>query len=209
MISCERPEQVAVKERGRETVIRDNTAAMSRRALLFTGLAACGVAAASSAVAAPTILRGAGDVRVISLSNPRTGEKLRSVYWVEGQYIPEVMAEIDHIMRDWRLDQKRRIEPAVIDIMAATHRLLDTREPFTLFSGYRSPQTNQMLRSRSRGVARDSFHIKGMAADLHLDSRSVRQVASAAQSLGVGGVGRYSRSNFVHMDCGPQRSWGR
>lgn len=209
MISCERPAQVAVSERGRKTVIRDNSAALSRRSLLFAGLAACGVAAASRAVAAPSILRGAGDVRVISLSNPRTGEKLHSVYWVEGEYIPEVMAEIDHIMRDWRIDKKRRIDPGVVDIMAAAHRLLDTREPYTLFSGYRSPETNQMLRRRSRAVARDSFHMKGMAADLHLDSRSVRQIAGAAQTLGAGGVGRYSRSNFVHMDCGPLRSWGR
>ena len=208
MISCERPAQVAVKERGRKTVTRDNSATMSRRSLLFAGLAAYG-AVATKAVASPSILRGAGDIRTISLSNPRTGEKLHSVYWVEGHYIPEVMAEIDHIMRDWRLDQKRRIEPGVIDMMAAAHRLLDTREPFTLFSGYRSPQTNQMLRRRSRGVARDSYHMKGMAADLHLDTRSVRQIAGAAQSLGAGGVGRYSRSNFVHMDSGPTRSWGR
>ena len=79
-------------------------------------------AAASSAFAAPSIIKGAGDIRVINLSNPRTGEKLRSVYWVEGEYIPEVMAEIDHIMRDWRTDQKHRIAPAVVDIMSAAHQ---------------------------------------------------------------------------------------
>jgi uncharacterized protein YcbK (DUF882 family) len=182
---------------------------LSRRGLLRLGLATIGAAAASNAVAAPSIIRGAGDIRVINLSNPRTGEKLHSVYWVEGEYIPEVMAEIDHIMRDWRIDKKHKIAPGVVDIMAAVHRMLETREPYTLFSGYRSPQTNQMLRRRSKGVASNSYHIKGMAADLHLDSRSVRQVASAAQALGAGGVGRYSRSNFVHMDCGPRRDWGR
>jgi uncharacterized protein YcbK (DUF882 family) len=78
-----------------------------------------------------------------------------------------------------------------------------------LVSGYRSPETNAMLRSRSGGVARNSLHMKGQAADLRLGSRSVAQVAKAAAACNAGGVGRYSRSNFVHMDCGAVRSWGR
>jgi uncharacterized protein YcbK (DUF882 family) len=65
-----------------------------------------------------------------------------------------------------------------------------------------------MLRSQSSGVARNSLHLKGQAADLRLKSRSVGQMAKAAASCAAGGVGRYSRSNFVHMDCGPVRSWG-
>ena len=148
-------------------------------------------------------------MRSIRLENPRTGDKLNSVYWVDGQYIPEVLAEIDHLMRDWRTDQKKRIDPTLLDIAAATHALLNTPEPFTVFSGFRSPNTNRMLASRSRGVARDSYHVKGMAADLHLKTRSVRQIAGAAMKLGGGGVGRYSRSNFVHLDSGPPRDWGR
>jgi uncharacterized protein YcbK (DUF882 family) len=78
-----------------------------------------------------------------------------------------------------------------------------------LLSGYRSPQTNAALRARSRGVARNSLHMKGQAADLRLKTRSVSQVARAAEACASGGVGRYSRSNFVHMDCGPLRTWGR
>jgi uncharacterized protein YcbK (DUF882 family) len=65
-----------------------------------------------------------------------------------------------------------------------------------------------MLRSQSSGVARNSLHMKGLAADLRLKSRSVKQLASAAASCGAGGVGKYSRSNFVHMDCGDVRVWG-
>jgi uncharacterized protein YcbK (DUF882 family) len=143
------------------------------------------------------------------MENPRTGDRLNSVYWVDGQYIPEVLAEIDHLMRDWRNDQKKRIDPALLDIASATHAILNTSEPFTVFSGFRSPHTNRMLARTSRGVARDSYHMKGMAADLHLKSRSVRQISGAALRLGVGGVGRYSRSNFVHLDSGPPRDWGR
>lgn len=181
----------------------------SRRGFLQASLGlACGFIA-SSAVAAPSILRGSGDIRLINLSNPRTSERLNAIYWVEGTYIPEVLAEVDHIMRDWRLDQKKRIAPDVVDIISAVHLKLDTSEPFTVYSGYRSPQTNRMLRARYRGVARDSYHVKGMAADLHMKHRSVRQIAGAALALSAGGVGKYSRSDFVHLDCGPVRDWGR
>ena len=182
---------------------------LSRRSALFCAVAAFGAAAAPRAFAAPSLLKGAGDVRAIRLQNPRTGDRVSTVYWVEGDYIPEAMAEIDWLMRDWRTDDVKPISTKVIDIMAAAHRLMETEEPYTVFSGYRTPQTNRLLRRKSRGVARNSYHIKAMAADLHLDSRSVRQIASAAEHVGGGGVGRYSRSDFVHMDCGPVRSWGR
>ena len=77
-----------------------------------------------------------------------------------------------------------------------------------MLSGYRSPRTNAMLRRSSGGVARNSLHMVGKAADLRLKSRSVGQMYNAALSCRAGGVGKYSRSNFVHMDCGPVRNWG-
>lgn len=159
--------------------------------------------------AAPAIAKGSGEYRSISLINNRTAEKLNTVYWVEGEYVPEAMEAINYIMRDWRQSLIKRIDPRTIDIMAATHNLLDCSESFEILSGYRSPKTNAMLRGRSRGVARKSYHLKGMACDLKLQTRSVSQVSSAAKSLGAGGVGRYRRSNFTHIDSGPARDWGR
>jgi len=85
---------------------------------------------------------------------------------------------------------------------------LDVNEPYMLLSGYRTAQTNAMLRSSSRGVAKNSLHMKAQAADLRLRSRSVPQMYRAATACEAGGVGKYSRSNFVHMDCGPVRTWG-
>ena len=111
-------------------------------------------------------------------------------------------------MRDWRNDQIKQIDSRTIDIMTATHNLLDTSEPYMLISGYRSPETNAMLRRRSSGVAKNSLHLTGKAADLRLQSRSVSQISRAAQACNAGGVGRYSKSDFVHMDCGNVRSWG-
>ena len=180
----------------------------------FTRRGLLGAFAATMVMAAPTlsnafgVMRGAGDIRRVRMYSGRTGESLDTIYWIEGEYIPEVLKEINHFMRDWRNDETIKIDPRNVDIMAASHRLLDVSEPFMLLSGYRSPQTNAMLRSRSSGVARNSLHMKGQAADLRLKSRSVGQMAKAAASCNSGGVGKYSRSNFVHMDCGPVRLWG-
>ena len=180
---------------------------MTRRGIL-------GVFAATALVAAPTysnafgLLRGAGDIRRIRMYSGRTGESIDTIYWIEGKYIKEVLKEINHFMRDWRTDDTMTMDPRTVDIMAASHRLLEVSEPYMLLSGYRSPRTNAMLRSKSSGVARNSLHLKGQAADLRLKSRSVGQMARAAEACASGGVGRYSGSNFVHMDCGPVRHWG-
>ncbi len=180
---------------------------VSRRALL-------GFFAATTLAAAPTyshafgLLRGAGDFRRIRMYSGRTGESIDTIYWIDGNYIPEAMSEISHFMRDWRTNTAKGFDPRAIDIMAASHRMMEVSEPYTMLSGYRSPQTNAMLRSRSSGVAQNSLHMQAQAADLRLKSRSVAQMYRAAQACNAGGVGRYSRSNFVHMDCGPVRHWG-
>lgn len=179
---------------------------LSRRGLL-AAFAATAVTAAPTASNAFGFLRGAGDIRRIKMYSGRTGESIDTVYWIEGEYVPEALKEINHFMRDWRTDQKVLIDPRTIDIAAASHRLMDTNEPYMMLSGYRSPATNAMLRARSRGVAKNSLHMKGMAADLRLKSRSVPQIYAAATACHAGGVGRYMRSNFVHMDCGQVRTW--
>ena len=187
---------------------KTSSSSLTRRALL-------GAFASTALVAAPTYsnaagsLRGSGDIRRLKMYSARTGEKIDMIYWVEGDYIKDAVKEVHHFMRDWRTGDVKSIDLRTIDIMAASLNILDVNEPYMLLSGYRSPKTNAMLRSRSRGVAKNSLHMKGQAADLRLGSRSVSQISRAAVSCRAGGVGRYSGSNFVHMDCGPVRSWGR
>ena len=183
------------------------TTGFTRRGLL-AAFAATAVTAAPTFANAAGFLRGAGDIRRIRMYSGRTGERIDMVYWIEGDYIKDALKEVNHFMRDWRTDGVTRIDTRTVDIMAAAHNLLDVNEPYMLLSGYRSPETNAMLRSRSRGVARNSLHVRGQAADLRLSSRSVGQIAQAAMACRGGGVGKYSRSNFVHMDCGDIRSWG-
>lgn len=187
-------------------MMQTKNAGLSRRSLLQ-------IFSAAAVIAAPTcsnafgILKGAGDVRRVHMYSGRSGESVNAIYWVDGEYIPEVVKEISHFMRDLRVDATIDMNPHNLDIIAATHRLLDVQEPYMLLSGYRTPKTNAMLRSESHGVAKNSLHVQGMAADLRLKSRSVKQMAKAAEACAAGGVGHYYHSNFVHMDCGPVRTW--
>ncbi|MFW5655190.1 MAG: YcbK family protein [Roseicyclus sp.] len=179
----------------------------TRRGVL-RALAATAVAAAPVMANATGFLRGAGDIRRLKMYNGRAGESLDMIYWVDGDYIRPALEEIHYFFRDWRDNTVHAIDQRTIDILTAAHRLMDTDEPYTLLSGYRSPSTNAMLRSRSSGVARNSRHLRGEAADVQMQSRSVSQMYQAARACAAGGVGRYSRSGFVHVDCGPVRTWG-
>ena len=183
------------------------TSGMTRRGIL-RAFAATTIAAAPTFSHAAGFLRGGGDVRRLKMHNGRTGESIDTIYWIEGEYVGEAIHEINVFMRDWRNGKTINYDIRNVDIMSAAHRLMDATEPYLLLSGYRSPETNAMLRRRSGGVARKSLHMKGQAADLRLQSRTTAQMARAARSCAAGGVGRYSGSNFVHMDCGPVRSWG-
>ncbi|MBE3637107.1 YcbK family protein [Mangrovicoccus algicola] len=184
----------------------DSASCVSRRTIL-RAFAATMVAAAPTYSKAAGFLRGGGDIRKLQMYSGRTGERIDVIYWIDGKYIKESLKEINVFMRDWRQNKAIAMDTRTLDIMSASHNLMGTSEPYLMLSGYRSPQTNAYLRSRSSGVARNSLHMKGQAADLRLKSRSVGQMSQAAASFQAGGVGSYYGSNFVHMDCGTVRSW--
>lgn len=191
---------------GATKMMKKTSPGITRRGLMGA-FAATAVAAAPTYSNAAGFLRGAGDIRRIAMHSGRTGEHLETIYWIEGEYIAEAVREINVHMRDWRTGEAVQMDLRTIDIMSASLNLMDSSEPYLLLSGYRSPQTNAMLSTRSSGVARNSLHMRGQAADLRLQSRSPTQMANAAIACRAGGVGRYPGSNFVHMDCGPVRSW--
>ena len=76
--------------------------AVTRRALLGGLTAVTAMAAVPAFASAPALMTGAGDFRKLSLFSDKTGEWLNTVYWIEGEYIPEAMAAVNHLMRDWR-----------------------------------------------------------------------------------------------------------
>lgn len=146
--------------------------------------------------------------RAVSLYNIHTGELLtKFVYWQDGNYIKEALDEISFLLRDHRTNDIVPFDPAVIDQAFALSRKFKSAKPFEIFSGYRSPETNQELRQASRRVAKQSLHLEARAIDLRLPGVPVAQLRAAALSLHGGGVGYYPKRGFVHIDSGPVRRW--
>ena len=181
----------------------------SRRTILKGIIGSAGLTLLPANVYAFNIFRNTGDIRRIRLENSNTGERVNTIYWIEGNYVEEALNQINYFMRDWRQNKIINYDTKNLDIISATQALLDTDEPFELLSGYRTKKTNKMLSRHTVGVARNSYHTKGMAADLRMKRRSVKQIARAAESFKVGGVGTYYRSHFVHIDSGRRRVWSQ
>jgi uncharacterized protein YcbK (DUF882 family) len=108
---------------------------------------------------------------------------------------------------DHRTGTAHRIDPRLLDLLAALRARLGTAEPFEVISGYRSPASNAWLRAATTGVARDSLHVRGMAIDVRVPGRPLADVRAAGLALGGGGVGYYPGSGFVHLDVGRVRTW--
>jgi len=178
---------------------------MSRRGLLI------GAGAASAAILTTGkgwAARRSDGARSLWIDSAWTGEKLKIAYYENGRYVEDALRALDHIMRDSRDNIVAEMDPRLYDLLFDLYRLMDSSNPFTLISGYRSPATNSMLAARSRAVAKNSYHLRGWAADVRLQGRELRQLALGAISLHRGGVGMYSRkSNFIHVDTGPVRRW--
>ena len=184
---------------------------IDRRSFLGLGAATMGgiiLPALVSPAAATTFKNGviSSGARRLAFRNAHTGEIFSGVYRVGNKYLPDAFDQISTVMRDFRTDERHPMDPRVIDILYSLHRMTGSSEPFEIISGYRSPKTNKMLRKTSSGVAKKSLHMQGKAVDLRLDSFSTRRLRDLAKSLKAGGVGYYSRSNFVHVDCGDVRS---
>jgi len=174
---------------------------ISRRSFLKFG--AFTVAATA---AAPQLLKADAPERALSFYNLHTTEKLKVVYWAEGNYVPESLTAINRVLRDHRTGAIHDIEPRLLDLLSRVRTQLDTPEPFQIISGYRSPETNAMLRGHSKGVASHSLHMDGLAVDVKVPGRSLELIKKVATSMKAGGVGYYP-SQFVHLDVGRVRTW--
>jgi uncharacterized protein YcbK (DUF882 family) len=171
-----------------------------RRALRIFGLAALSLALPFSPAA------WAAAPRSVSLYHAHTGERFDAVYYEGGEYLPEAVAELSRILRDHRTGEVCEYDPRVFDTLHALN-LACGAGTYEVISAYRSEQTNRMLRQHSRRVAKDSLHVSGRAIDVRLPGRDTRALRDAALALRAGGVGYYARSNFVHLDTGPFRTW--
>jgi uncharacterized protein YcbK (DUF882 family) len=149
---------------------------------------------------------GAG-ARTLSLYNMHTGESLNATYWRNGRYVQTELDRLNHFLGDRRTGEHVQMDPALFDVLWRVRRQLRSTSAWRVLSAYRSPETNAWLASVSSGVASDSLHMRGQAIDVMLPGRSAGQIRRAARQLGLGGVGYYPRSGFVHLDTGPVRYW--
>lgn len=152
-----------------------------------------------------------GDTRTLSFHHMHTDETLTVTFKREGHYDPQALEKINWLLRDWRRDEPTRMDPQLFDLLWEIHREVDAKEPVTIVSAYRSPQTNAMLRKRGRGVARFSQHMLGKAIDFYIPGVELSDLRVAGLRMERGGVGFYptSGSPFVHMDTGGIRHWPR
>ena len=185
---------------------------LHRRAFLGIGAAATAAALVPSRVHAAT--RSAGAVkapeRVLSFFNTHTGERLKTAYARGGEYQADALRELNHILRDFRMNEIKPIDPRVFDLLHELGGTLETDQPFHIISGYRSPHTNTLLRERggaTTGVASHSLHMVGQAIDIRLPGVTLENLRNAAKSLKIGGVGYYPDLKFVHVDVGRVRYW--
>lgn len=136
-----------------------------------------------------------------------TGERLKTAYWADGQYVPEGLKQINWILRDYRRDEVKPIDLRLLDLLYELDQKLETRQPFHIICGYRTPATNEFLRARSSGVARHSMHMQAKAVDIRIPGCRLSALQRTALALREGGVGIYPVSEFVHVDVGRVRQW--
>ena len=165
-------------------------------------------------VAAPMLILSKKSVastvaRSLSFEHTHTGETLSLVYAVGDRYVSAALDSVRHFLRDFRNGATHAIDPGLLDQLNALAAATATRAPFQVISGYRSPETNDMLRRAGHGVATGSLHLQGQAIDIRLADVELTDLRDAALSLRAGGVGYYpsADSDFVHIDTGSVRRW--
>ena len=174
-----------------------------RRILLALALVGLAVTAA---VAPPRDVRAA-DARQLSFYHTHTHQSLDVVYYDNGEYVDSALDEINRFLKDFRTGDIAEMDPRLFDILHDVRNELGSDETFEVISAYRSPQTNEMLRSKSGGVARNSQHLLGNAIDVRLRGIPIEILRDTALDMQRGGVGYYKQSDFVHMDTGRVRRW--
>ena len=174
----------------------------SRRDFIAQGLglgAACLLPALSQAANQST--------RELKLHNTHTDESLNVAYYQNGDYDFGAMRELNAILRDHRQNVIKGMDPTLFDQLWHIQQLLQDDSSIEIISGFRTKKTNDMLRAKSSGVAQNSYHPKGQAIDFRLANVPTKQVRNVAVHLKIGGVGFYPKSDFVHIDSGPPRTW--
>jgi uncharacterized protein YcbK (DUF882 family) len=145
---------------------------------------------------------------LLLLYNTHTGEGINIVYRRGDAYIPDALAKLDFFLRDYRTGNVRHFDPRLYDILSdLTTSVGQPGGEIDIVCGYRTSSTNESLRARTAGVAKNSFHIQARAIDLRMPGIDTLKLRMAALRLARGGVGYYPHSDFIHVDVGRVRQW--
>ncbi len=142
----------------------------------------------------------------MSFYHTHTGERFRLEYSCNG-CSPSDLNQLNNFLRDFRTGEVFPIDPVLLEILYGIRQKSGSKGVIEIISGYRSPKTNDKLRSKSGGVAKRSLHMKGQALDIRLTDLKTNDLRDVAISMRQGGVGYYAKSNFVHIDTGRFRTW--
>jgi len=146
--------------------------------------------------------------RKLQFYNLHTGESLDTTFCVQGSFVKDSLQDINHLLRDHRTNEICSMDPRLLTLLDDLKGMLGVKQPFHIISGYRSAETNQMLSQQSSAVAKKSLHMQGKAIDIRIPGVNTQALHKSALALQGGGVGLYTRSDFVHLDVGRVRSWG-
>jgi len=159
---------------------------------------------------APKLHIPSAGTRRLSVHAVNLNERETVTFAKNGRYDERGLRELNYIFRDRHTGSVRKMDPHLYDsLFELVSRAGDGQTEIKLISGYRTKKTNARLRRRSKGVAKNSYHITGQAVDFYLSNRSLKELHRNAVILDLGGVGYYPGANFVHMDTGPNRTWPR
>ena len=149
--------------------------------------------------------------RTLNIEFVHTGERASITFKRNGRYDPKGLKQLNYILRDWRRNEPTKMDPRLFDLVWEVYRQSRAKGYIKVVSAYRSPATNSMLRSRSKGVAKESQHMRGTAMDFYIPGVALKTLREIGIKMQAGGVGYYpnSGSPFVHMDVAGVRAWPR
>jgi uncharacterized protein YcbK (DUF882 family) len=144
----------------------------------------------------------------LRLYHLHTGQRLDIVYRRGDRYLPAALSQLDDYLRDHRTGAVHHYDPKVFDLLHDLDSNLGRPAgEIDVVCGYRSPWSNEFLRTHGHGVAQHSLHMQAMAIDIRVPGVPTSSVRDAALAMRRGGVGYYAKSDFVHVDVGRVRRW--
>src|SRR5580698_5664627 len=123
--------------------LKQFAAATAAATLLF------GFSGQSKASEDDTSAGAAGKKFVLHLHHLHTGESLDVVYRIGNTYVPEAMEKLNYFLRDHRTNDVSHYDPKEFDLLhSVMAKLGKPNGVIDVVCGYRTPWSNEFLRSR-------------------------------------------------------------